>query len=146
MVTIRKDPEPDVSLLKHRYFALIDGPVHDLMAASVVQVRCRQAAGEIEPLLVPREAYTPEVLKEKMKFHLEVKLAGMKEDQKKIQMTKFAPSSRDPNVTAAFKALRAGDEATVRTLVREDAGLLAAVDAVSESTDRANPSPLGCQA
>ena len=68
-----------------------------------------------------------------MQFHLDVKLATMKEDQKKMQMTTFTPSSSNPNVTAAFRALKARDEIGVRSLVLTDASVLTAVDAVTSS-------------
>lgn len=80
-----------------------------------------------------------------MLFHLDVKLAAMKEDQKKMQMTTFAPNSADPNVTAAFRALRARDELGVRSLIHRDKTLLTAVDAVTSSTDRADAPALGMQ-
>lgn len=81
-----------------------------------------------------------------MLFHLDVKLAAMKEDQKKMQMTTFAPSSADPHVAAAFRALKARDELSVRSLVHTDKSLLTAVDAVTSSTDRTDAPSLGVQA
>lgn len=135
--TLRKEVDPNrVSpLVKHRYFTLTEGPAYDLAATSVTQVRPIQAASELDLLLTSKEAYTPEVLRKKMLFHLDVKLAAMKEDQKKMQMTTFAPSSSDPHATAAFRALRARDELSVRSLVFMDKSLLTAVDAVTSSAD-----------
>ncbi len=77
----------------------------------------------------------PDVLRRKMQFHLDVKLATMKKDQKKMQLTTFAPSSSDPHVAEAFRALKARDEIGVRSLVLMDASVLTAVDAVTSSAD-----------
>ena len=94
---------------------------------------------EIEELVAPKQEQSPEHVIKKMHMHLDVRLAQLKEDHKKMQIATVAVSTSSQDATQAFKALRAGDGPTVMSLVLSDPALLQAIDSVSATCRRNKP-------